>query len=508
MLTAPASPFRFPTPGTAAGGEPGIFAANAGRVGRAGSGSACPVPPGRWSNPRYLALLRVDAEALRRGRVAGEELCEITGVGPVPVSVAKDVLGEAILKLVITNGVDVANVTHLGRGPTTAQKIALMWTNPLCSVQGCHRRRIEYDHQKPWAETKHTRLDELDPLCGFHHDLKTRLHWALAPGTGKRPFVPPDDPRHPRYRRPRWDRSRSGGDAGEPTRARRNSGAGTVSASDRSVAAAGLDVEASAHPGRNDGNGSDPATHDALGRLDNHSRSYSPSRNHPRGAVGAARYAPGSVRWQRRVEIDADAVGIADGGVPLAPGRVERCDVGARTEGRQLVVQPVDLGWGSTSDCESEPASVGTGPGVLGEGLHHDLAVDHQADAAEITLEVIVDGAGVRIGQHAASGAIERDSSGKIGRDESNGVDHGQVIHAATLGPRTDSSTCAAVLRGRADNAIQPIRVVWEWRARCSEIRTGLPLCREQREEGRRRARVGIAGGRRRGGGVGEVSQT
>jgi hypothetical protein len=158
-----------------------------------------PVPPRRWSNPRYLALLRVDATALRRGRVDGGELCEIAGVGPVPVSVARDLLGEAIVKLVITRGVDVANVTHLGRGPTTAQKIALMWANPTCTVEGCHRRRIEYDHRKPWSETRHTRLDELDPLCEFHHDLKTRLGWALVPGTGKRAFVPPDDPRHPRH---------------------------------------------------------------------------------------------------------------------------------------------------------------------------------------------------------------------------------------------------------------------------------------------------------------------
>ena len=60
------------------------------------------------TNPRYLALLRVDAQALRRGHVQGEELCEIAGVGPVPVSVAKEVLGDAIVKLVITNGVDVA----------------------------------------------------------------------------------------------------------------------------------------------------------------------------------------------------------------------------------------------------------------------------------------------------------------------------------------------------------------------------------------------------------------
>jgi Domain of unknown function (DUF222) len=177
-----------------AGGDPGIF-------GNTGSRLVGPVPPWRWSNPRYLALLRVDAAALRRGRVDGGELCEIAGVGPVPVSVARDLLGEAIVKLVITNGVDVANVTHLGRGPTVAQKIALMWTNPTCIAEGCHRRRIEYDHRKPWAQTRHTRLDELDPLCDYHHDLKTRLGWALVPGTGKRAFVPPDDPRHPRHHR-------------------------------------------------------------------------------------------------------------------------------------------------------------------------------------------------------------------------------------------------------------------------------------------------------------------
>jgi Domain of unknown function (DUF222) len=175
-------------------GDPGNFR-------NTGSRPVGPVPQSRWSNPRYLALLRVDAAALRRGRVDSGELCEIAGIGPVPVTVARDLLGEAIVKLVITRGVDVANITHLGRGPTTAQKIALMWANPTCIVEGCHRRRIEYDHRKPWAQTRHTRLDELDPLCDYHHDLKTRLGWALVPGTGKRPFVPPDDPRHPRHHR-------------------------------------------------------------------------------------------------------------------------------------------------------------------------------------------------------------------------------------------------------------------------------------------------------------------
>lgn len=158
-----------------------------------------PVPP--RSNPRYLALLRIDVEALRRGGVAGGELCEIAGVGPVPVSVAQQLLGEAVLKLVITRGVDVAHVTHLGRGPTAAQRVALAWTSPGCTVEGCPRTRIEYDHREDWKDTRHTRLDELDPLCEFHHDLRTRHGWALVPGHGKRAIVPPDDPRHPRHQR-------------------------------------------------------------------------------------------------------------------------------------------------------------------------------------------------------------------------------------------------------------------------------------------------------------------
>jgi Domain of unknown function (DUF222) len=161
------------------------------------------------SNPRYLALLRLDVEALRRGVVEGQELCEIAGVGPIPVTVARELLGEAIVKLVITRGVDVLNVTHLGRAPTAAQRAAVLWRNPSCTVQGCSRTGFEFDHRDPWANTHHTRLDELDPLCKFHHDQKTHLGYALVPGTGKRPIVPPNDPRHPAARN-EAERSRAG----------------------------------------------------------------------------------------------------------------------------------------------------------------------------------------------------------------------------------------------------------------------------------------------------------
>jgi hypothetical protein len=157
----------------------------------------------RSVDPTHLALLRVDFEALVRGRTDGDELCEIAGVGPVPVDAARRLLGESILKLVITKGVAVANVTHIGRGPSIAQRVALLWSSPACTVLGCprlHRQGIQHDHRTPWTAVHETTLENIDRLCGHHHDLKTRRDWALVPGTGRRPMVPPDDPRHPDYR--------------------------------------------------------------------------------------------------------------------------------------------------------------------------------------------------------------------------------------------------------------------------------------------------------------------
>jgi hypothetical protein len=167
-------------------------------------------------NPSFLALLRVDLDALVRGRTEGDELCDIAGVGVVPARVARSLLGDAILKLVITNGVDVVNVTHLGRGPTAAQRVALLWTSPWCTNSRCsHTLQIQYDHRKPWTEVHKTTLDNLDRLCGPCHKRKTHEGWTLVEGKGRRPLVPPNDPRHARNRaaRPRGDPSPSDADA-------------------------------------------------------------------------------------------------------------------------------------------------------------------------------------------------------------------------------------------------------------------------------------------------------
>jgi hypothetical protein len=117
------------------------------------------------SDPTHLALIRIDLAALVRGRVEGDVLCEVAGVGPIPVRTARELLGDSIVKLVITNGIDVANVTHLRRGPTAAQRAALLWTSTGCVVRGCSRTiGIETDHRVPWADDRVTELGNLDRL--------------------------------------------------------------------------------------------------------------------------------------------------------------------------------------------------------------------------------------------------------------------------------------------------------------------------------------------------------
>jgi hypothetical protein len=96
------------------------------------------------------------------------------------------------LKLVITKGVDVVNVVHLGRGPTAAQQIALLWSQPRCMVEGCGRiGRLQVDHRYEWCKNRETVLDNLDRLCTHHHRLKTVHGWKLVNGQGSRAMVPP-----------------------------------------------------------------------------------------------------------------------------------------------------------------------------------------------------------------------------------------------------------------------------------------------------------------------------
>jgi hypothetical protein len=161
-------------------------------------GEAAPVAPkGRGSQAKVI--VRVDLQALLRGRPMEGEVCEIAGYGPVPVSVVGEIMarGDTFLAAVITKGKAICGVAHLGRHPTMFQRTALEWLYPTCAVEGCNASVQEWDHRIDWSGSYVTILEWLDGHCCHHHDKKTLEGWGLVEGVGKRAFVPPDDPRHP-----------------------------------------------------------------------------------------------------------------------------------------------------------------------------------------------------------------------------------------------------------------------------------------------------------------------
>jgi hypothetical protein len=150
------------------------------------------------SGQRAKILVRVDFDTLLRGYPIDGEVCEIAGYGPVAASAVQDLLAAGgFLTAIVTKGEKVTGVAHLGRQPRAVQDSALEWLDPTCTREGCSHPWVQRDHREDWAKTKVTLVDLMDRLCDHDHDLKTRFGWVLVPGRGKRPMVPPDDPRHP-----------------------------------------------------------------------------------------------------------------------------------------------------------------------------------------------------------------------------------------------------------------------------------------------------------------------
>jgi hypothetical protein len=150
------------------------------------------------SGPKAMVHVRVDHAALVRGHRNGDEVCEIDGIGPIPVATARALSSDAILSAILTKGADVKAVAHLGRTIPARLRTALQARDTECAVPGCHNRhRLEIDHIEPFAEGGPTSLDNLVRLCRPHHHMKTNLGFRLVgrPGTWK--WIAPDDVRAP-----------------------------------------------------------------------------------------------------------------------------------------------------------------------------------------------------------------------------------------------------------------------------------------------------------------------
>jgi hypothetical protein len=156
---------------------------------------AAPAPkPARSRRPDTKVIVLISYEALKRGLAEAGEICEIAGTGPVSVATVRSLLGDAFGAAIVTNGVDVFTVAHLGRSATAFQRSALEARGYRCEVPGCgSTTALEIDHIDDWHLSFRTKLDQLCWLCGGHHHDKTHRGWRLEGPPGDRRWLPPGE---------------------------------------------------------------------------------------------------------------------------------------------------------------------------------------------------------------------------------------------------------------------------------------------------------------------------
>jgi len=140
-------------------------------------GTERPAPCG----PQTVVNVRVDRAALVRGHTEPGEVCEIAGVGPVPVAVVSQLLDDAIVRVLLVDGTDVRSVSHPGRFVPARMRTALAELFPECAIGGCHvGEHLEIDHNQPVEVGGPTAMWNLSRLCRHHHRHKHRHDLRLV----------------------------------------------------------------------------------------------------------------------------------------------------------------------------------------------------------------------------------------------------------------------------------------------------------------------------------------
>ena len=151
----------------------------------------CSAGPGKRAKQTYEIGVLVDHAALVRGHTEAGEVCEIAGLGLVPVSVVQSWADDAYLRLIVTDGIDVKAITRRSRYIDRHQDAALKVRDRTCCITNCDVTwRLERDHRVPFAQGGPTEVANIDRYCGFHHVLKTQ-GWKRVGGPGNYRLVPP-----------------------------------------------------------------------------------------------------------------------------------------------------------------------------------------------------------------------------------------------------------------------------------------------------------------------------
>jgi hypothetical protein len=138
--------------------------------------------------------LTADLTAIERGYVTPGERCEIDGFGPIPVTVARAVMQDARVSVLVAEpDGDIRHVTSPKPTISRALRRRLEHRDRVCANHACRADGpFEIDHIVPRADHGPTSLDNCWRLCRHCHRLKTYFGWRVAvDDEGHRTLAPP-----------------------------------------------------------------------------------------------------------------------------------------------------------------------------------------------------------------------------------------------------------------------------------------------------------------------------
>ena len=139
--------------------------------------------------------LTVDHAAVVRGHLEPGERCELDGLGTVPVTVARALLDDARISVLVRDGTEITTVTSPKRTIPASLRRTLEAKYPVCGNLGCDNDKfLQIDHIVPIADGGPTTIDNTWRLCSHDHDLKTYCGWIVVGEGDERRLVPPPPP--------------------------------------------------------------------------------------------------------------------------------------------------------------------------------------------------------------------------------------------------------------------------------------------------------------------------
>ncbi|HSL56730.1 MAG TPA: HNH endonuclease signature motif containing protein, partial [Acidimicrobiales bacterium] len=139
--------------------------------------------------PRPIVVIRIDHTALWRGVTAGDEVCEIAGIGPVPVAHVADLIatGDPVIKAVVVTGRDITAMATIDRRTKADLRLAVLERDRRCQVPGCEVTfPLELDHHHPVAAGGPDTYTNLRFLCHHHHRQRTQGYDLVGPPGARR----------------------------------------------------------------------------------------------------------------------------------------------------------------------------------------------------------------------------------------------------------------------------------------------------------------------------------